>query len=98
MASNMRKLAVVHPEPAMSSSLRLPVFALLSALSLPALAAQDAQPALTPTTAATGLPRAPEQEAVTFELADLSFKVDPARKWLHRHAKLTFLSPQTIHT
>ena len=83
----------------MSPSLRLPAFALLSALSLPALAAQnapDAQPTLTPTTAATGLPRAPEQEAVTFELADLSFKVDPARKWLDGDAKLTFRAGTAI--
>ena len=41
--------------------------------------AQDAevQPALTATTVQSGLARAPEQEAVVFEHADLRFKVDP---------------------
>ncbi|MEO6155015.1 MAG: M1 family metallopeptidase [Thermomonas sp.] len=36
------------------------------------------------------MPRAPEQEAVSFELANLSFKVDPVRKWLDGDAQLTF--------
>jgi len=55
-----------------------------------AAAAQAGQPPLTRTTAASGLPRAPQQEAVTFERAELSFKVDPARKWLDGDARLTF--------
>ena len=85
----------------MSPNRRLLAVALLSAaplssMSSPAFAAKVEQPALTPTTAATGLPRAPEQEAVTFELADLSFKVDPARKRLDGDAKLTFLANKPI--
>ena len=47
------------------------------------------QKATTETTLATGLPRAPEQEAVTIELADLSFRVDPSRKSLAGDATLT---------
>ena len=35
---------------------------------------------LTDFTYQTGLPRAPEQEAVVFELADLSFKFDPSKQ------------------
>jgi len=50
--------------------------------------AQTAQPALTATTAATGLVRTPEQLATTITLADLSFKVDPARQWLDGDASL----------
>ena len=83
----------------MSPNRRLLAVALLSAMSSPVLAAQAEQaeqPALTPTTAATGLPRAPEQEAVTFELADLSFKVDPAHKRLNGDATLTFLANRPI--
>ncbi|GHB95121.1 M1 family metallopeptidase [Thermomonas carbonis] len=63
---------------------------LAAALASSSLLAQAAQPALTRITAASGLPRAPEQEAVTFERAELSFKVDPARKWLEGDATLTF--------
>ncbi|MFT4179973.1 MAG: M1 family metallopeptidase [Thermomonas sp.] len=63
---------------------------LASALCLPVFTAHATQPALTATTEATGLPRAPEQEAVTFERAELSFKVDPARKHLAGDAVLTF--------
>lgn len=80
----------------MSPNRRLLAVALLSSMSSPAFAAQAEQPALTPTTAATGLPRAPEQEAVVFELADLSFKVDPARKRLDGDATLTFLANKPI--
>lgn len=52
----------------------------------PAVAAE--QPPLTPTTAATGLPRTPEQVATTIEQAELSFRVDPARQWLDGDATL----------
>jgi aminopeptidase N len=70
---------------------------LASALAIASFAAQAVdQPPLTATTRASGLPRAPEQEAVTFELADLSFKVDPARKWLDGDARLTFLANKPI--
>ncbi|MFN7136379.1 MAG: M1 family metallopeptidase [Thermomonas sp.] len=59
------------------------------ALCVPAVALHAEQPPLTATTAATGLPRTPEQLATTIELADLAFKVDPARKWLDADAHLT---------
>lgn len=49
---------------------------------------QPEQPALTATTAATGLPRTPEQLVSTIVQADLSFKVDPVRQWLDGDASL----------
>jgi hypothetical protein len=67
--------------------------ALIAALASPAFAAENApakQPELTHLTLQTGVPRAPEQEAVAFELADLKFKVDPERKHLDGDATLTF--------
>jgi aminopeptidase N len=72
--------------------------ALAAVLASPAFAAgqakeqpkQDDQPALTEFTYHTGLARAPQQEAVVFELADLKFKVDPANKHLDGDATLTF--------
>lgn len=66
------------------------------ALASAAFAAQADQPALSATTAASGMPRAPEQEAVTFERAELSFKVDPARKWLDGDATLSFRAGKPI--
>jgi aminopeptidase N len=63
---------------------RLLVLALAGAAS----AAHAGQPPLTATTAASGLPRAPEQEASTIELAELAFRVDPARQWLDGDATL----------
>ncbi len=54
--------------------------------ALPAAHAQQSE--LTAITRATGLPRAPEQLATTIALADLSFKVDPARQWLDADARL----------
>lgn len=65
---------------------------LATALAPACFVAQAEQPALTRTTAASGLPLAPQQAAVTFERAELSFKVDPARKWLDGDARLTFLA------
>lgn len=70
---------------------------LAAALASASLVAQAEQPALTRTTAASGLPRAPEQEAVAFERAELAFKVDPARKWLDGDATLTFRAVKPIH-
>ena len=70
---------------------------LLLTLVTTAFSGQAAQqPPLTATTLASGVPRAPEQEAVTFELADLSFKIDPARKWLDGDARLTFLAMKPV--
>ena len=70
---------------------------LAAALAFTSLAAQAGQSTPTETTAASGLPRAPEQEAVTFERADLSFKVDPARKHLAGDARLTFRAQRRIN-
>ena len=69
---------------------------IVAALATASLVAQAGQPALTETTRASGLPRAPEQEAVTFERAELSFKVDPARKWLDGDATLTFRADRQV--
>src|SRR5690606_32353896 len=74
----------------------LPRCTLAVALASTACVSQAAQSKLTATTEATGLPRAPEQEAVAFEQADLSFKVDPARKWLEGDARLTFRAGKAI--
>jgi aminopeptidase N len=63
---------------------------LLAAALLVSGAAAAQQPALTETTLHTGLPRAPQQEAVVFEHADLDFKVEPAQKKLTGNAALTF--------
>ena len=60
------------------------------ALSLCAFAADAAQPPLTELTARSGAPRAPEQEAVVFAHADLSFRVDPAQQRIDGDALLTF--------
>ena len=56
----------------------------------------DAQPALSAFTVQSGLPRAPEQEAVVFEHADLHFKVDPAQRRLDGDASLTFRATSPI--
>lgn len=63
---------------------------LVVALCLAAATAHSAQPPLTKATEATGIPRAPEQASVTFQRAELAFKVDPARKWLEGDARLRF--------
>ena len=44
-------------------------------LSSAAFAVQAGQPALTATTSATGLPRAPGQEVLVFERAELPFRL-----------------------
>ncbi|HWS77252.1 MAG TPA: M1 family metallopeptidase [Thermomonas sp.] len=66
------------------------------ALASSITAVHAGQPELTRTTAASGLPRAPEQEAVVFESAELAFKIDPARKSLEGDAALTFRATRTI--
>lgn len=72
--------------------------ALAAALLAPAAnAAEQKIPGdLTEFTYHTGEPRAPEQEAVVLELADLSFKVDPANKHIDGDAKLTFQATKPI--
>ena len=69
---------------------------LAACLALPFAPAHADQPPLTATTEATGLPRAPEQEAVVITLAELSFKVDPARKWLEGDASLDFRIDRSV--
>ncbi len=53
-------------------------------------AASAAQPELTVLNRDSGVPRAPEQEAVIFEKADLGFKVIPERKAIEGDARLSF--------
>ena len=72
---------------------RATLLGLLASLAVAPAFAQSqapAQPALTPQTLLSGGPLAPEQQAVTFELAQLRFKVDPAAKRLEGDATLTF--------
>ena len=69
---------------------------LLVGLCLSCLAAHAEQPALGAFTAQTGAPRAPEQESVVFEHADLRFKVDPERQQLAGDAALTFQATRPI--
>src|SRR5688572_1439943 len=89
--------ADAHEDPRMtlrSALLPCAVALALGGAALPAVAQSgaddyDKQRKLTEFTYHTGLPRAAEQEAVVFELADLSFKFDPARKHMDGDAKLT---------
>jgi len=78
--------------PAMSTRRSL----LVAAAASFAVAAHAAQPPLSKTTAASGMPRAPEQEAVAFERAELGFRVDPARQWLDGDAWLTFRASRPV--
>ncbi len=55
-----------------------------------------AQPPLSAFTAQSGLARAPEQEAVVFEHADLRFKVDPAQRRIDGDAALTFRATKPL--
>ncbi|TLX22266.1 M1 family metallopeptidase [Thermomonas fusca] len=79
------------PAPARCFALAIAVAAVL----IPA-AASAQQPELTPTTAATGLPRTPEQLASVIEKVELSFRVDPARQWLQGDATLRFRVSQEV--
>ncbi|MFC7302282.1 M1 family metallopeptidase [Cognatiluteimonas weifangensis] len=78
----------------LSRRLSIAITALLAAGACAAVPAAPAPgnepPGLTATTAETGLPRAPEQEAVAFEHADLHFRVDPAQRRIDGDAALTF--------
>ena len=62
---------------------------LLFLVLLPA-AALAQEPATSALTLESGLARAPEQEAVVFEHADLAFKVDPSLERVDGDASLTF--------
>lgn len=68
----------------MTHARRLLFLALLPAAAL----AQE--PATSALTLESGIARAPEQEAVVFEHADLAFKVDPSLKRVDGDASLTF--------
>ena len=74
--------------------MRARILLLALAVTLPGLAVQAQQsppsplPELDATTAATGLPRTPEQLATTITRADLAFRVDPAKRWLEGDAAL----------
>lgn len=68
----------------------------LSALVPHGAGAAAKQPALSAQTQASGLPRAPEQEAVVFEKADLQFRVDPKQRSLAGDATLTFRASKPI--
>lgn len=71
---------------------------LMLALSLSlSTGAMAAQPDITDLTRDSGVPRAPEQEAVVFEHADLGFKVVPAEKAIQGDARLTFRARSPIH-
>ena len=59
-------------------------------LALLPAAALAQEPATSALTLESGLARAPEQEAVVFEHADLAFKVDPSLKRVDGDASLTF--------
>lgn len=72
------------------------VLVLALAAALVPVAALAQQPGLTPTTAATGLPRAPEQLATVIEKAELSFRVDPANKRLEGDATLRLRVSQQV--
>ena len=72
------------------------VLVLALAAALAPVAALAQQPGLTPTTAATGLPRPPEQLATVIEKAELSFRVDPAKKRLEGDATLRLRVSQQV--
>ena len=70
---------------------------LMLALSLSlSTGAFAAQADITDLTRDSGVPRAPEQEAVVFEHADLGFKVVPAEKAIQGDARLTFRARSPI--
>lgn len=71
--------------------------AALLLIATPAVAATPAeQPLLTPFTVESGLARAPEQEAVVFEHADLRFRIDPAHQRIDGDATLTFRATRPL--
>lgn len=65
-------------------------------LACAAASAGAAQPALTPMTEDTGVPRTPEQAAVVFEHADLSFKVLTDSQRLEGDAALRFRATAAV--
>src|SRR3546814_12581702 len=70
---------------------RLAAASLLAlAAATPALAAEKGQPPITAQTASSGGPLTPEQKAVRFDTADLSFEVFPDREAIAGVATLDF--------
>ncbi len=69
---------------------------LLAGLCLSVFAAHAEPAALSTLTAKSGVPRAPEQEAVVFEHADLQFRVDPSKQHLSGDAALTFRASKPV--
>lgn len=76
--------------------MRLRRLLLSIALASAVAGAHAASGALTDFTYQTGSPRAPEQEKVVFELADLSFRLLPETQSLEGDAKLTFRATAPI--
>ncbi len=80
---------------------RLLLVGCVCAALAPSVLAQTAssvteQPVLTDFTRASGAERTPEQLAVIFEKADLSFTVDPAKQFLSGDARLSFLAKAPV--
>jgi len=69
---------------------------LASACLLTPVAAQAQAVQSSPQTLTTGAARAPEQEAVRFDRADLAFRVVPEAKRLHGDATLTFTAVAAV--
>lgn len=67
-----------------------PVVCLFACLAAATVVAAKKQPRLTDLTQASGGAMVPEQAALEFEKADLSFRVDPARRRFDGDATLTF--------
>ncbi|MFT4255980.1 MAG: M1 family metallopeptidase [Pseudoxanthomonas sp.] len=76
--------------------MRLTLLALSLAVCIPAHAAEPAQPPLSEQTLSSGGPAAPEQRAVTFENAELAFRIDPRYKRLDGDARLSFVAKQAL--
>ncbi|HTM69525.1 MAG TPA: hypothetical protein VL118_01420, partial [Luteimonas sp.] len=99
-ALEVLSIAVLPPRAALPGAMLLGavLLAATGAARAQAQPAQDAevQPALTATTVQSGLARAPEQEAVVFEHADLRFKVDPAQRRIDGDATLTFRATKPL--
>ncbi len=73
-----------------------PVLAVVLLLGTGCAFVAGRQPALSKQTLSSGGPAAPEQLAVTFEKADLSFRIHPAAKRLDGDARLTFVAKQPL--
>ena len=90
-----RALAMLPPGAMLLGAMLLGAMGAARAQAHPAQGA-DTQPALTTTTAQSGLARAPEQDSVVFEHADLRFKVDPAQRRIDGDATLTFRATKPL--